>query len=64
VVVDNKSVMIILNNSTKTQTLKTNRFKESIENYTAGKEVLSGNTIDLKNEITIEAKSSLIIELQ
>ncbi len=61
---DNKSVMIILNNSTKTQTLKTNRFKESIQNYTAGKEVLSGNTIDLKNEITIEAKSSLIIELQ
>ncbi len=61
---DNKSVMIILNNSTKTQTLKTNRFKESIQNYTTGKEVLSGKTIDLKNEITIEAKSSLIIELQ
>ncbi len=61
---DNKSVMIILNNSTKTQTHKNHRFKESIQNYTTGKEVLSGKTIDLKNEITIEAKSSLIIELQ
>jgi glycosidase len=61
---DNKSVMVILNNSTKTQTIKTSRFQESIQNYTAGKEVLSGKTIDLKIDITIEAKSSLIIELQ
>jgi hypothetical protein len=56
--------MVILNKSTKTQTIKTSRFQESIQNYTAGKEVLSGKTIDLKIDITIEAKSSLIIELQ
>jgi hypothetical protein len=56
--------MVVLNNSSKTQTIKTNRFQESIQNYTAGKEVLTGKTLDLKNEITIEAKSSLIIELQ
>ena len=61
---DAKSVMVVLNNSSKTQTIKTNRFQESIQNYTAGKEVLTGKTLDLKNEITIEAKSSLIIELQ
>jgi glycosidase len=61
---DNKSVMVILNNSSKTQTIKTSRFQESIQNYTAGKEVLTGKTIDLKNEITIEPKSTLIIELQ
>ncbi len=61
---DNKSVMVILNNSTKTQTFKTNRFQESIQNYTAGKEVLTEKTIEIKNEITIEAKTSMIIELQ
>jgi glycosidase len=61
---DAKSVMVMLNNSVKTQTIKTNRFQESIQNYTAGKEVLTGKTLDLKNEITIEAKSALIIELQ
>ena len=61
---DTKSVMVVLNNSSKTQTFKTHRFQESIQNYTAGKEILTGKTIDLKNEMTIEAKSVLIIELQ
>jgi glycosidase len=61
---DNKSVIVLLNNSSKIQNIKTNRFKESIQNYNTGKEVLTGKIIDLKNEITIEAKSSLIIELQ
>ena len=60
---DNKSVMVILNNSSKTQTIKANRFQESIQNYTAGKEVLTGRTIDLKNDINIESKSVLILEL-
>jgi glycosidase len=60
---DNKSVMVILNNSSKTQTIKTNRFQESIQNYRTGKEVLTGKTIDLKNEINIESKSVLILEL-
>ena len=61
---DSKSVMVILNNSSKTQSVKTERFYESTKNYTFGKDVLSGKTIDLKNEITIDAKSSLILELQ
>ncbi|MBL0013867.1 MAG: glycoside hydrolase family 13 protein [Flavobacterium sp.] len=61
---DNKSVMVVLNNSPKTQTIKTNRFQESIQNYTAGNDVLTGKTMDLKNEITIEAKSALIFELK
>ena len=60
---DNKSVMVILNNSSKTQNIKTSRFKESIQNYTTGNEVLTGKTIDLKNDITIESKSVLIFEL-
>jgi glycosidase len=60
---DNKSVMVILNNSSKTQNIKTNRFQESIQNYRTGKEVLTGKTIDLKNEINIESKSVLILEL-
>ena len=47
---DNKSVMVILNNSSQTQNIKTNRFQESIQNYRTGKEVLTGKTIDLKNK--------------
>lgn len=61
---DSKAVMVLLNNSTKAQTIKTNRFKESMKNYQSGREVLSGKTIELKNDIIIEGKSSLIFELQ
>ena len=60
---DTKSVMVVLNNSATRQTITTKRFQESTQNYTNGKEVLTGKTIDIKNEITIEAKSALIIEL-
>ncbi len=60
---DKQSVMVILNNSTKSQTIKTDRFRESIQNYSNGKEVMSGNNIELKNELTIDAKSVMILDL-
>ena len=61
---DNKSVMIVMNNSGTNQTIKTNRFQENIGNYKTGKDVLSGKSVDLKNEILIESKSVLILELK
>jgi glycosidase len=61
---DSKSVMVVMNNSTKSQSIKTNRFQESIQNYKTGKDIMTGKTIDLKNDITIESKSVLILELQ
>jgi len=61
---DTKSVMVVMNNNTTNQTIKTNRFQESIQNYKTGKEILSGKSIDLKNEISIEGKSVLILELE
>ena len=61
---DQKSVMVILNNSTETRTLKTDRFQESIGGYKTGKEVLSSQTFDLKNDLSIEPKSAYILELQ
>jgi neopullulanase len=60
---DTKSVMVIINNNLSNQTIKTNRFLENIQNYTFGKEVLSGKIVDLKNEISIEGKSALLLEL-
>jgi glycosidase len=60
---DDKSVMVVMNNSAKSQTIKTNRFQESIQNYKTGKDVLTGKTIDLKNDIVIDSKSVLILEL-
>jgi glycosidase len=61
---DSKSVMIVINNNKETQTFPTGRFQESISNYKTGVDVLSGKSIDLKNDITIEGKSVLILELK
>ena len=61
---ENQTVMVIINNSDESQTFKTNRFQESIQNYTYGKDVLTGISIDLKNDIAIEGKSVLILELK
>ena len=61
---DSKSVMVVMNNSTKTQSIKTNRFQESIQNYKTGKDIMTGKSIDLKNDISIDSKSVLILELK
>ncbi len=61
---EKETVMVIINNNSEKQTLKTNRFKESIQNLKSGKEVLSGTTFDLNNTIEIEGKSALILELK
>lgn len=61
---EKESVMVIINNSNEKQTFKTNHFQESFENYTSGKDVLTGISIDLKNDITIDGKSVLVLELK
>jgi neopullulanase len=61
---DKKSVMIIINNNTETQNITTNRFKESLQNYKSGTDVLSNINYDLKSGIVIEGKSVLILELK
>jgi glycosidase len=61
---DSKSVMVVINNNKESKTFPTNRFQESILSYKTGNDVLSGKSIDLKNDITIEGKSVLILELK
>ena len=61
---DSKSVMVVINNSNESKTFPTARFQESISNYKTGNEVLTGKSIDLKNDISIEGKSVLILELK
>ncbi len=60
---DQQSVMVVLNNSAENRTFKTGRFQESIQRFQTGKDVISGQTIDLKNDISIDAKSAYILEL-
>jgi glycosidase len=61
---DSESVMVILNNSDEKQDVAVSRFKENTQHYSTGKDVISGQTINIKNNITIEAKSALILELK
>jgi glycosidase len=61
---EKETVMVVINNNSEKQILKTNRFKENIQNFKSGKEVLSGKLVDLNTEIEIEGKSALILELK
>ncbi len=59
-----ESVMILFNNNDEPKTLKTDRFTENIQNYQTGKDVSTDEIIDITNEIILEAKSALILELK
>lgn len=61
---EKESVMIIVNNNPEKQTIKTARFNENIQNYTSGKDVISGKSLNVKNDIEIDGKSVLILELK
>lgn len=61
---DKETVMVIINNAPYTQKINSTRFQENIKSFISGVDILSGKTIDLKNEITIEGKSALILELK
>jgi len=61
---DKETVMVVVNNAADTKTIKANRFQENIKNFKSGKDVLSGKSIDLKNEISLEGKSALVLELK
>jgi hypothetical protein len=56
--------MVLLNNSDEKQEVNVSLFKENIQHYTTGKDVITGQTINIKNNISIEAKSALILELK
>lgn len=59
-----ESVMVLINNSNETRIIKTNRFQENIGNYKTGKDVITEQNIDVTNEISLEPKSVLILELK
>ncbi|MGN7866229.1 glycoside hydrolase family 13 protein [Chryseobacterium sp. 22458] len=61
---DKESVMVILNNNKKDQTLDLKYFEEALKGFSKGKEIISGKELNLQKGITIPAKTSFIIELE
>jgi glycosidase len=60
---EKESVMVVINNNSEAQTIKTARFRESTGSYKNGKDVLTGKTVQLDADISLEPKSVLILEL-
>jgi predicted GTPase len=56
--------MVVINNAPDTQKINLTRFQENIKNFVSGTDVLNGKTFDFKNELSIEGKTSLILELK
>ena len=63
---EKESVMVVLNNNEKEQTLDLNHFSESLNGISSGKDIISGKEIPVnsKGKLTVPAKSSLILELK
>ncbi len=62
--IETEVVMIVLNNNLKRRIrLETTRFKEVLENYKEGINILSGRKINFDSFLTINAKTAIIIEL-
>jgi hypothetical protein len=61
---DKEIVMVVINSAPDTQKLNLSRFQENIKSFTSGNDILSGKIIDLKAELSVEGKSSMILELK
>jgi glycosidase len=59
-----ETVMVILNMNTEVKTLNTDRFAESIKGSTTAKDVISGTVFNDLNNITLPAKTPMVLELK
>lgn len=56
-------VMVIINNSTNEKTVDLKRFTEMLQSSKRGIDIITNTTISLENQLKVEGKTSLIIEL-
>ena len=61
---ETETVMVLINNSDEKQAIKTDRFKENIQSFQFGKDILTNYLFDFNKDISIESKSVLILELR
>lgn len=61
---ENDRVMVVINNNNLEQNLDLKQFSEGIKNFSKGKDIISDNDFDLKTNLSVPAKSSLILELR
>jgi neopullulanase len=60
---DNHTVLVILNSALTDQTVKMDRFTDLTAGYTQGRDVITSQSFDIKDTVTIPAKGEYILEL-
>ena len=60
---NDKIVFVMLNGSDKETTADLSIYKEIIQGYTSGKDVLTGKTIQLGKELKMQPRETLLLEL-
>ncbi|MPL55779.1 Cyclomaltodextrinase [bioreactor metagenome] len=60
---DEEKVMVVINSSDKEQTIEMNRFQEMVPSSFTAKDVMKDAEVQIKDLLTIPAKSSLILEI-
>ena len=63
-ILNDKMVWVIFNRNNSSKTLEISRFDELISNKEFGYDVLNKKSISIRNNIVIEKKSALIIEIE
>ena len=58
-----ESVMVVLNNAEAARELDLARFKERLQDYSAGRDVITDETYTLSDTLTVPAKTPLVLEL-
>ncbi|WP_300691337.1 glycoside hydrolase family 13 protein [Chryseobacterium sp.] len=61
---EKESVMVMINNNDKDQTIDLKHFAESLNGFTKGKDIIADKEFTFQNTIAIPAKTSFIIELE
>ena len=61
---DKESVMVVVNNSNESRTFGTKRFAENLNGYKSGTDVVTGKSVNVTGDITIEPKSVMVLELK
>ncbi|MFY7665468.1 glycoside hydrolase family 13 protein [Flavobacterium sp.] len=59
-----KSVMVVVNNNKEAQVLDLATYNESLAGYSAGQEIVTGSKLEINKSLSVPAQDVLIIELQ
>ncbi|OYQ42248.1 glycoside hydrolase family 13 protein [Flavobacterium aurantiibacter] len=59
-----KSVMVVVNNNKEAQTLDLTTYNESLAGYRTGQEIVTGSKLEINKSLSVPAQDVLIIELQ